>query len=226
MANRISPIFIVPAVIVAALAGYLFADHGSATAAAPLAPAPAEEAKAATAPSAALPPNHPHVPGMPQAPHAGGSMPNGENQRPPSINWKVPDGWQSLPNANPMRLATYHVAAGSEASIARAGGPVDANILRWSQQFQGAPQPDRSEKDVQGIHVVVVHLAGTYEGGGMGGTTPDKHDGWAMLAAIVEAPGAPYFFKLIGPTAEVDGARASFDSLVGSITPRAAQPQP
>jgi len=220
---KLSPIFIVPAIIASAFAGYFFADHGSATAAAPI--APVDEVKAASAPSsaAALPPNHPHVAGMPQAPHATGAMPNGENERPQSIDWKVPDGWQSAPNANPMRLATYHLGAGaSEATISRAGGPVDANILRWSQQFQEAPQPDRSEKDVRGIHVTVVHLAGTYGGSGMGGTADEKHDGWAMLAAIVDAPGAPYFFKVLGPAAEVDVARASFDSLVNSVTPRAA----
>jgi hypothetical protein len=75
---------------------------------------------------------------------------------------------------------------------------------------------------VSGIHVTVVHLAGTYDGSAMGGTTPEKHDGWAMLAAIVEAPGAPYFFKVLGPAADVDRARPSFDSLVSSVTPRSA----
>jgi hypothetical protein len=223
MPKRVSPVFIVPAILGAALAGYFLTSHRSATAAASI--APVEAVKPTTPAPASLPPNHPHVPGMSPhggPPHASGAMPNGENQRPPSIDWKVPGGWQTVANPNPMRLATYRITDAAEASVARAGGPVDANVLRWSQQFDGAPQPDRSEKQVSGLHVTVVRLAGTYEGG-MGMGTPEKHDGWAMLAAIVEAPGAPYFFKVVGPAADVDRARGSFDSLVDSVTPHAAQ---
>jgi hypothetical protein len=96
---------------------------------------------------------------------------------------------------------------------------VDSNILRWSQQFDGAPKPERQEKTVKGLHTIVVRLAGTYSGG-MGTTAPESHPGWAMLAAIVEAPGAPYFFKVVGPAAQVDAARAAFDATVDSVTPR------
>lgn len=220
MPKRLSASLIAPAVLGAALAAYFLASHGAATAAAPTL-APVAAAPTTPAP-AALPANHPRIPGMP--PHGqrpGGSIPNGENQRPPSIDWKAPTDWQTLANPNPMRLATYRAGDNAEVSIARAGGPVDANVLRWSQQFEGAPQPARTEKDVRGLHVTMVRLAGTYDGSGMG-TTPERHEGWAMLAAIVEAPGAPYFFKVVGPAADVDKARASFDSLVGSVTPRAA----
>jgi hypothetical protein len=225
MSKRVSPVFIVPAVLVAGLVAYFVADHGSATAAAPMPTGPAASASSLGARNGALPPNHPPFPGMsPHAPHGAGAMPNGENQKLPSIDWKVPADWQSLPSPNPMRLATYRAGAGAELSVARAGGPLDANVLRWSQQFDGAPQPDRSDRQVHGLHVTVVRVAGTYEGGmGMGTTTPEKHEGWAMLAAIVEAPGAPYFFKLLGPVAEVDHARASFDSLIASVTPRPGQ---
>ncbi|MGO8993858.1 MAG: hypothetical protein ACLQVI_11055 [Polyangiaceae bacterium] len=224
MPKPVSATFILPAILGAAVAGYLLADHGSATAAAPASAAPAETAAPATPPTAALPPNHPHVPGMPpHAQHGGGAMPNGENQRPPSIEWKVPADWQTLPNPSPMRLATYRAGDGAELSIARAGGPVDANVLRWQQQFEGTPQAERSEKDVRGLHVTVVRIAGTYDASGMSSTAPEKHDGWAMLAAIVEAPGAPYFFKLLGPAAQVDKVRGSFNGLVDSVAPRAAQ---
>jgi len=52
--------------------------------------------------------------------------------------------------------------------------------------------------------------------------TPDKKDGWAMLAAIVESTGTPYFFKLLGPADQVDHARAAFDGLVASVAPSTA----
>ena len=57
----------------------------------------------------------------------------------------------------------------------------------------------------------------------MGGAAPEKKDGWAMLAAVVESSGSPYFFKLLGPADQVDKARAGFDGLVASIKPHAAQ---
>jgi hypothetical protein len=57
----------------------------------------------------------------------------------------------------------------------------------------------------------------------MGGAAPDKKDGWAMVAAVVESSGSPYFFKLLGPADQVDHARAAFDQLVGSIKPNATQ---
>lgn len=227
MSKRVSPTFIVPAILGAALAAYLLADHGSATAAsAPVAPVAAANAPASSASPAAggqLPPNHPSVPGMPQhGVHGGAPAANGASE-PASIEWKTPGDWQTLPNPNPMRIATYRAGEGAEVSVARAGGPVDANILRWSQQFAGAPQPERSEKQVHGIHVTVVHVAGTYQGSGMGMSAPETHEGWAMLAAIVEGPGVPYFFKLLGPAPQVDKARASFDSLLASVAPVAAK---
>jgi hypothetical protein len=47
---------------------------------------------------------------------------------------------------------------------------------------------------------------GTYNGGGMGASTPEKHDRWSMLAAIVQAPGPPYVFKFLGRSSTADGA--------------------
>ncbi len=212
---KVLPLVIAPLLVGSGLAGYFVGDHRSAGAAS----APASDGSATeVANAAALPPDHPAVPGRP---HATGMLPNAENQRPPSIDWTVPPTWQSLPNANPMRLATYRAEGGAEATVARAGGPIDSNILRWSQQFAEAPAPERDSKTVRGLRVTVVHLRGTYSGG-MGTTTPETHDGWAMRAAIVEAPGAPYFFKILGPAADVDRARQSFDAVVDSVTPKSA----
>jgi len=150
-------------------------------------------------------------------------MPNGDNQQPPAITWTAPAAWQTQQNPSPMRLATYKVGDGSELSVARVGGSVDANVQRWTAQFDGSPKADQTQKQVHGLKVTVVRIAGTFLGGGMNAAAPEKHDGWAMLAAIVESTGAPYFFKMVGPADQVDHARAGFDSLVDSVTPRATQ---
>jgi hypothetical protein len=152
---------------------------------------------------------------------AGGAMPGADSQG-AAIDWTAPSAWQVLPNPNPMRLATYKVGD-AELTVARAGGTVDANVQRWVGQFDGSPKADRAEKQVSGLKVTVVHIAGSFLGGGMGGAAPEKKDGWAMLAAVVESSGSPYFFKLLGPADQVDKARAAFDGLVGSIKPHAAQ---
>ena len=225
MSIRMSPWLVIPVVLAAAVGGYLVADRAPSTAIA----APADTSVAAptpnavAAPSGALPPNHPPIGDMTGHGGVGASAPaNGDSQQPAAITWKAPPSWQVMPNPNPMRVATYKVSDGAELTVARAGGSVDANVQRWSGQFDGSPKVDRSDKQVNGLEVTVVHIAGTFAGGGMGGAAPDKKDGWAMLAAIVESNGPPYFFKLLGPADQVDHARAAFDGLVASVAPSTA----
>lgn len=226
MSIRLSPWLVIPVVLAAAVGGYLVADHGApSTAIAAPADTAADTATpgAGGAPSGALPPNHPPIGDMMGHGGQGASAtPNGDSQQPAAIVWKAPPSWQLMPNPNPMRLATYKVSDAAELTVARAGGSVDANVQRWVGQFDGTPKVDRSEKQVSGLKVTIVHIAGTFAGGGMGGAAPEKKDGWAMLAAIVESTGSPYFFKLLGPADQVDHARASFDALVASVAPPSA----
>lgn len=229
MRLRLSPTLLLPAVLCAAVAAYLVADHTSSSAATlPTTDSSSPSPENAGPPSGALPPNHPPISGMgglsPHGAHGmGAAMPNGDNQEPAAITWTAPSAWHSAPNPNPMRLATYEIGDGAELSVARAGGSVDANVDRWAAQFDGSPRPDRSERQVRGMKITVVHIAGTFLGAGMSPSAPEKHDGWAMLAAIVESTGSPYFFKLLGPADEVDRARAGFDALLASVAPRDAK---
>jgi hypothetical protein len=225
MPIRVSPTLLLPAVLCAAVAAYLVADHSSSSAATTTADTTAA-ARAPDSPgpsSGALPPGHPPITGMsPHGPHGmtGAALPNGDNQEPPAITWTAPSSWQSEPNPNAMRLATYKVEDGAELSVARAGGSVGANVDRWAAQFDGSPHADRTQRQVHGLQVTVVRIAGTFLGAGMSPAAPEKHEGWAMLAAIVDSSGSPYFFKLLGPADQVDHARAAFDALVASVTPR------
>jgi hypothetical protein len=177
----------------------------------------------------ALPPNHPPIdpeaetalpPNHPAIDPAGGASPHGSfgasSDEAPGITWKVDPSWKSLPNPSSMRLATYGVGD-AELSISRAGGDTDANIARWAGQFEGGPKPERKDSTVHGMKVAEVEIEGRFSGGMGPGSS--AHDGWAMLGAIVEAPGQPYFFKLTGPQATVRGARAKFDAMIASATP-------
>jgi len=220
MLIRLSPLIVLPAVLIAGVVGYIAADRP--------APAPTTITPATAAPISAgaasgqLPPGHPAIPGTssPHSPHGGGA---GAAPEPPSLDWTAPAAWQTQPNPSPMRLATYKVGDGAEMSVSRAGGGVDANVQRWVTQFEGSPKVDRTDKQVHGLKVTVVRIGGTFLGTGMGAAPSDKHEGWAMLAAIVDSTGSEYFFKVIGPADQVDGARAAFDGLVDSMAPHAAR---
>jgi hypothetical protein len=152
-------------------------------------------------------------------------MPSGGPEDMPAIAWRVPPSWQTVPNPNAMRIATYHApktgadAEDAEMSVMRAGGSTDANIQRWVGQFADPGTPKRAEKKVRGFKVSVVEVSGTYQGGGMMGGAPAAKPGFTLLGAIVETNGSPYFFKMIGPAATIAAARPAFDTLIDSIRP-------
>jgi hypothetical protein len=150
----------------------------------------------------------------------GGATTPAQSGLPADIAWQKPAAWEQADNPSPMRKATYKVkgeAGEAEMSVTRAGGSVADNIARWEGQFDGKPKATTTEKEVAGVKVTVVEIAGTFQSGmpGMGATEP-KAD-WAMLAAIAHTEPL-YFFKLTGPKKTVDAARGDFDVLVGSIT--------
>lgn len=168
----------------------------------------------ATAASNAAPPN----------PHGG--MPGGMAKE-SSIAWKTPAAWPTVEHPSPMRLATYKIpkaegdAEDGELSVTRVGGDVESNIKRWSTQFEGSPEPKRSDRSSGDLKITVVELEGTFQGMSMPGQPPSgPMPGYAMLAAIVEAGGDAHFFKLTGPKKTVDGARAGFDELVTTFAKR------
>jgi hypothetical protein len=140
------------------------------------------------------------------------------------ISWSVPARWlDQLPRA--MRVATYTVPAraGGEAGECAVfafgpgqGGTVDANIQRWSAQFEGSPPPERTERQVNGLAVHRAQISGTYLGGPMT-STAGKRPGYRLLGAIIEAREGLVFFKLTGPAATVSAAQAEFDTLLASL---------
>ncbi len=229
MAIQLSSTLILPAGLAIAVAGFLLADRAPSASPSAAAAVPAQAAAAANdrmpeLPEAAeqqLPPNHPPI-GSVTSPHGShGSTPGASDER-PAISWQAPSEWKVRDNPSSMRIATYGVGDSAELTVSRAGGSLDANIDRWASQFDGSPRTERKDRTVHGVKVTVVHMAGTFIGGG--GMTPgaasEPHSGWAMLAAIVESSGSPYFFKLLGPADQVERARAAFEHMVDGITPR------
>jgi hypothetical protein len=98
------------------------------------------------------------------------------------------------------------------------GGSVEDNIQRWVGQFETNIPPSRSQKEVNGIKVTLVQIAGTYlaPGGPMMQSTGSKEN-FRLLGAIAEAPQGVVFFKFTGPAKTVAAAEEEFNELVGSF---------
>lgn len=142
------------------------------------------------------------------------------------VEWKVPARW-TAGSGSTMRVATYAIPAAGKSQPgecavfffgAGQGGSIDANVERWSRQFEGTPAPQRTAAAVGPLRVTRVQIAGTYlaPGGPMMQST-GKRPGTRLVGAIVEAPEGNVFFKLTGAAATVAAAQAEFDALVASL---------
>jgi hypothetical protein len=218
MSKRVAS-FLVLGSMIAAGAFAAFQTRASSGAAAPSAKEP-EIATFEPTP-AALPPDHPPI----DAPHAHGTAMTASPEEGAAIAWSAPVIWRSVPNVSSMRLATYRTprvrgeSDEGELSVTRAGGTTEANVERWTGQFDGSSTEAREERTVQGFKVTVVSIKGTFLGGDMMQGTPSApRPSWALLGAIVETPGSPYFFKLLGPVGSVSAARAPFDAMIAGLT--------
>ncbi len=110
-------------------------------------------------------------------------------------------------------------------TIMGAGGSIDANIMRWQNQFQ---QPDgsstvaKNEKKVIGGQTVnLVDISGTFldsPGGPFSGQPKVERKDYRMLAAIIqtEAKGN-YFVKFYGPKPTIDKNEKRFKSMILSL---------
>jgi hypothetical protein len=143
------------------------------------------------------------------------------------LTFTKPAGWTERPAASAMRVAEFVLPkAGAETEDAEVivyyfgggGGSVEANIERWTGQFQAAKPPVQSSTTVNGLKVTTIDVAGTYIAEVKPGSA-ERHNkpGFAMRAAVVETPKGPYFVKLTGPAGTVQRASAAFDQFLQSV---------
>lgn len=143
------------------------------------------------------------------------------------VHWTRPEGWGVLPPRQ-MRIATYSLpgaegdAEGGECAVfyfgSGQGGDITANIDRWVNQFENG-KPQQSLKEVNGLKVTLVQIAGTYLApGGPMMQSQGKKENYRLLGAIVDAPEGSVFFKLTGPEKTIAANEADFNKLVGSLS--------
>lgn len=139
---------------------------------------------------------------------------------PTELAYDAPKAWESVPNTNQMRKATFKVprqggdTEDAELTVSAAAGSREANLSRWYNQFGQVEPSKKEERTINGLPVTIVEVKGPY--GGMGGGP--KKEGYMLLGAIVPGP-APqqHFFKLTGPEKTVTAARKDFDAFVSSL---------
>jgi hypothetical protein len=156
------------------------------------------------------------------------------------LSWDDPPGWRREQPSSQMRRAQYKIPhAGADTADAELtvitfgggmGGSNEANIARWLGQLE---QPDgRQTTDVAqrrsmtaaGLNVLIVEAPGRIRGGMAmpGAPPPPAFDRGRLLAAIVETPNGPWFFKLTGGDETVAAARGAFEGMLRSLRVGAA----
>jgi hypothetical protein len=151
------------------------------------------------------------------------------------LTFKTPEGWEYQHPTSAMRRAELGVRGdGGTAGLVvyffgnQGAGSSQANIDRWVGQFKNADgTPITASKPVTskiaGLEVTQVEVAGTYMGGmGAGAADAQGQPGQRMIAAIVDTPKGPFYFKFLGADEVVIQNREALEGLFASMT----TPQP
>jgi hypothetical protein len=150
------------------------------------------------------------------------------------LTFTTPKQWTAQRPSTSMRKAQFLLPGETREADAilgvfhfpHTGGSVTANLERWYTQFKqpdGVPSASRAQTrklKAGGFDVTVAYLRGTYlkpkSPMEMGGETAEVlHE--AMLAAVVETPAGPWFFKAVGTQETIDLHRATFEDFMRSV---------
>lgn len=142
------------------------------------------------------------------------------------VDWVVPRAWVRQISGG-MRLATYIVPGATTQTDAECavyhfgpgqGGGVEANLDRWSGEFESIDRQDGRRSEIGGLKVATIELTGTFAGHTMkSGEGTGPRPKWGMIGAIVGGPKGDVFFKLTGPAATIDRAKPAFEEMLSSL---------
>ncbi len=151
----------------------------------------------------------------------------------PTLHYDAPDVWIEQPSESPMRVTEFRLprvpgdAEDAELVVfyfGGSGGSVEANLQRWIDQME---QPDgRSSFEVasttgfeaNGLAVTILDVPGIYVAAVRpGSATRLSKPNFRLMAAVVETPVGPYFFKLTGPNRTVARWNNQFAAFLRSV---------
>ncbi|HKQ49509.1 MAG TPA: hypothetical protein VJZ71_15665 [Phycisphaerae bacterium] len=198
-------------------------------------------------PSGALPPGHPPLGGATTTQPADGGLPPGhpplgagQPMMPPGdegvvpLKYDAPAEWKSQTPSSAMRKAQFLLPRAADDKEdgqmivfqfgKGQGGAVEMNIQRWVGMFttkDGQPVGNdgvkRETREVNGLKVTTLDVAGNFADAMMGMSTGAPKENYRMLAAIIETPDGPWFFKGVGPNATMDSHREGFIKMLDTI---------
>lgn len=132
--------------------------------------------------------------------------------------------WGIVPTDGGMRKAQFSLSGdGGEAELVLyhfgvgGGGPVQQNLERWAGQMGATiEQSEVTTKEVNGLKISTIAVSGTYSSGMMANSSAPKPN-YRMTASVIEGPGGPWFFKLVGPEATVQAQAESYNAMIDSV---------
>jgi hypothetical protein len=188
-----------------------------------------QELPAGHPPTGGMPAGHPPIDAAAQGAIQIAPVAPGTGQGATALVWTAPASWVAEPPSNSMRRAQYKVPGpGGDGECVvfyfgpGQGGDAMSNAERWASQFLGADgQPAKARtrtSTVNGIEILHVEAAGTYQSGSMMGMGQGvAKPGWALLGAVANGPDANWFFKFTAPATTLEANRAAFDAMTDSL---------
>lgn len=141
------------------------------------------------------------------------------------LAFDLPDDWRVETPDSPMRQFQAKVPGTAGEGLLTlfffgpgGGGGVDANIQRWVDQME-APEgvePDGGRFESNGLTVNWVEHTGTLKASRIGSFPETDQPDYRLQGAVLEGPGGPWFFKLVGPDATLLEQRDAFEGLLRS----------
>ena len=127
-----------------------------------------------------------------------------------ALTFSKPAGWTDRAAASSMRVAEFVVpkAAGDSEDgelivyyFGGTGGTVEANLQRWTTQFQSAADPVRTTATVNGLQLTSLDVSGTYVAEVRPGAT-ERHNkpGFRMRATCRRNPEGPVLHQAHRPS--------------------------
>ena len=171
--------------------------------------------------SSGLPPGHPPMGGGPAAGSASGAVPDTPLVRAGPVELVGREGWLRRAPSSNFVIAEFVLPRvegdpdDGRITVSSAGGSVEANVMRWQNQFQGSPPVSTEKKDIAGLPVVVVRIEGTF----LSRSGPEAPN-TKMWAAIISVPGGNQnvFLKATGPKRTMDHWDASLGEFLESMS--------
>ncbi len=145
----------------------------------------------------------------------------------PGAIFTMPADWISEPPSSGMRLAQAKIpgpAGSGQLTVfyfgPGGGGGLESNLSRWIGQVEidAGTSPSREEFDTAtGYRVTWIEVEGTIKPSTMGMGPSAPQAGSRMLAAVVEGPEGPWYFKATGPAETLASQRAAFLDMLRSV---------